>query len=85
VNLSHHLLRLTAELDQKTSPIFDKPNGEVRFVDHVAKRVWVNLGKADSLKPRTTFSVYQKQHSGVGQSAAGKQGKRQQATCNSSG
>jgi len=58
--------QLTAALEEKTRETVDRPNGEVRWVDHLAKRVWVSLGKADGLKPQTTFSVYQKSHSGVG-------------------
>jgi hypothetical protein len=58
--------KLSAELDEKTRVSFEVPDGEVRWVDHVGKRVWVNLGDADGLKPRTTFSVYKKTHSGVG-------------------
>jgi hypothetical protein len=58
--------RLTVELEQKSSPSFEQANGEIRLVDHISKRVWVSLGKADGLKPRATFSVYQKPHSGVG-------------------
>ncbi len=58
--------KLTGELDEKTRVSFEIPDGEVRWVDHIGKRVWINLGEADGLKPRTTFSVYKKSHSGVG-------------------
>src|SRR5262249_38051211 len=60
--------------DQKSSPIVERANGEVRWVDHVAKRVWISLGKADGLKPQTTFSVYQKARSGVGHATEGQYG-----------
>ena len=58
--------KLTGELDEKTRVSFEVPDGEVRWVDHLGKRVWISLGEADGLKPRTTFSVYKKSHSGVG-------------------
>jgi len=58
--------KLNSELDEKTRVSFEVPDGEVRWVDHLGKRVWINLGEADGLKPRTTFSVYKKSHSGVG-------------------
>jgi hypothetical protein len=58
--------QLVAELDEKTRPSFDTPSGQIRFVDTVGKKVWIDIGEAEGLKPRTTFSVYKKQHSGVG-------------------
>jgi hypothetical protein len=58
--------RLKIDLELKSSPNFERANGEIRWVDHNSKRVWISLGKADGLKPRATFSVYQKPHSGVG-------------------
>jgi hypothetical protein len=58
--------RLVAELDEKTRPSFEKPSGQIRFVDTVGKKVWIDIGEAEGLKPRMTFSVYKKQHSGVG-------------------
>jgi hypothetical protein len=42
---------------------FAVPHGEIRWVDHVGQRVWISLGEADGLKPRTTFSVYSKENS----------------------
>lgn len=58
--------KLSAELDEKTRPSFEVPSGQIRFVDTNNKTVWLDIGEADGLKPRTTFSVYKKQHSGVG-------------------
>jgi hypothetical protein len=54
------------ELEQKTRTSFEKSNGEIVWIDSISKRVWINLGEADGLRPRTTFSVYKKNHSGVG-------------------
>ena len=38
----------------------------IRRVDQVARTVWINLGSKDGLRPRTTFSVYLKNNSGIG-------------------
>jgi|SRR5579872_7068356 len=58
--------RLSGELDEKTRISFEIPDGQIVSIDPVARTVWVNLGEAEGLKPRTTFSVYKKSHSGVG-------------------
>lgn len=58
--------KVTTELDEKTRPSFEIPDGYVRNVDSFAKMVWISLGEADGLKPRTTFSVYKKINHGVG-------------------
>lgn len=57
------------ELEQKTRVSFDQANGRILMIDAVAQRVWIDLGEADGLRPRTTFSVYRKNHSGVGRGA----------------
>jgi hypothetical protein len=46
-----------AELGEQAGP-FAVPNGEIRWIDPVGRKVWINLGAADDLKPRSTFSVY---------------------------
>ena len=48
-----------AELGEQPGP-FAVPNGEIRWIDPIGRKVWINLGEADSLKPRSTFSVYKK-------------------------
>ncbi len=58
------------ELDQAKRFGFDVPDGVIRWIDPVGRKVWVSLGEADGLKPRTTFSVYKKSHSGVGRGTA---------------
>jgi hypothetical protein len=58
--------KLSAELDEKTRISFDVPDGQISLVDPNSKKVWINLGDAEGIKPRTTFSVYKKTHSGVG-------------------
>lgn len=65
-NLLNINKKIAAELDEKTRPSFEVPDGIIRWVDHGGKKVWIGLGEADGLKPRTTFSVYKKTNSGVG-------------------
>jgi len=56
-------LREKQEAEEDLS--FDSPDGLVDWVDHNNRLVWINLGEADSLKKRTSFSVYTKGHFGV--------------------
>jgi len=58
--------KLSGELDEKTRVSFDTPDGQIRWIDPIGKKVWISLGDAEGVKPRTTFSVYKKTHSGVG-------------------
>src|SRR5579872_1129744 len=58
--------KLSGELDEKTRVSFERPDGQIRLVDPNSKKVWISLGEAEGVKPRTTFSVYKKTHSGVG-------------------
>jgi hypothetical protein len=64
------LLRINDDLRRKliesTQQSFEVADGEIRQVDHSQGLVWVNLGAADNLQVRTTFSVYTKGHHGVG-------------------
>jgi hypothetical protein len=46
------------KLDSVTSTVVDRPDGEVRWVDQKNGLVWINLGRADALKPLQTFAVY---------------------------
>lgn len=57
------------ELEQKTRVSFEIPDGNIDWVDAVTRRVFVNLGEVDGMRPRTTFSVYRKKNSGVGRGA----------------
>ncbi len=41
-----------------TRVVFDTPNGEVVAVNQHTKEITINLGEADGLRPRMTFSVY---------------------------
>lgn len=57
--------KVVKEIDRLTKTSFEKPNGEVRWVDNQNGLVWINLGSVDNLPTRTTFSVYTKAHNGV--------------------
>lgn len=57
--------KLADEIDKITKTSFEIPDGEIRWVDHQNGRVWINLGEADNLPKRTTFSIYKKNHNGV--------------------
>jgi hypothetical protein len=45
-----------AELGEPAGP-FAVPQGEIRWIDSIGRKVWINLGEADGVKPRITFSV----------------------------
>lgn len=65
-NLQVINVKVTSELDEAKRVSFEDPDGYVQMVDPFAKMVWISLGEADGLKPRTTFSVYKKINHGVG-------------------
>jgi len=58
--------RLVTKLEEATKQSFEIADGNVRTVDHSSGLVWISLGEIDKIKPRTTFSVYTKDHQGVG-------------------
>ncbi|QDT96657.1 hypothetical protein [Gimesia aquarii] len=57
---------LRSRLDQIQKFSFEKPDGVIRTVDNSTGVVWINLGQADRLPKRMTFSVYRKSHQGIG-------------------
>jgi hypothetical protein len=62
---------LSKELDEKKRTSFEIPDGEIRWIDNLNRRVYINLGEVDGLRVRTGFSVYRKNHSGVGRGTEG--------------
>lgn len=58
-------IRLSNDIDELKKTSFEVPDGFVRWVDNQNGRVWINLGEADNLPKRMTFSVYAKSHNGV--------------------
>jgi hypothetical protein len=57
---------LTREINNMRESSFDIPDGKIVNVDYDSKRVWVNIGRDDNLRPGTTFSVYEQGLSTVG-------------------
>ncbi len=58
--------KLRDELDVLKQQSFEVADGLIRRVENETRLVWVNLGSADYLRPRVTFSVYAKDNSGIG-------------------
>lgn len=58
-------LKLAEQIDEITKTSFEVADGFIRWVDNQNGRVWINLGEADNLPKRMTFSVYTKNHNGV--------------------
>lgn len=57
---------LRSRLTEVQKVSFEKPDGEIRTIDNSTGVVWINLGEADRLPKRMTFSVYRKAHQGIG-------------------
>lgn len=51
---------------------FERPDGSLTFVDQNELKCFVDLGTADDLRVGTTFSVYNKNNTGVGRSQSDK-------------
>jgi len=58
--------KIREELDGLKQISFEVADGLIRRVDNSSKTVWLNIGSADRVQPRTTFSVYAKDNSGIG-------------------
>ncbi|MFO1020881.1 MAG: hypothetical protein U0903_09325 [Planctomycetales bacterium] len=56
---------LQKELQNTKKDSFEIPTGKIRSVDNDVQTVWINLGSADGLPLKTTFSVYTKSSSGT--------------------
>jgi len=67
--------KLREELDDIKKESFEVGDGIIARVENAAKLVWINIGDADFLKPRMTFSVYSKDTPGVGRTTADVKGK----------
>lgn len=67
--------KLREELDEIKQESFEVADGRIRRVDNVSRIVWVDLGDADFLKPRQTFSIYGKDTPGVARTPADIKGK----------
>lgn len=58
--------KLREIIDNLEKLSFESADGLITGVQHSSGRVLINLGEADFLKSRTTFSVYSKENPGVG-------------------
>lgn len=67
--------KIRGELDDIKQETFEVADGRIRRVDNVARMVWIDIGDADFLKPRMTFSVYSKDTPGVARTTADIKGK----------
>lgn len=61
--------RVQEKLNEVQKVSFEIADGEIRWVDHNSRLVWINVGADDRLTKRTTFSVYTKGHNGIGRGA----------------
>jgi hypothetical protein len=57
---------LNNQLEDLQKVSFDRPDGRIVNVDNNTGTVWIDLGYLDNLRPQVTFSVYTKDHRGVG-------------------
>ena len=64
-NLTSSITTLKDEIRHLRNYGFEQPLGLIRTVDTDSNTVTINLGAADRLSKRTTFSVYTKANSGV--------------------
>jgi hypothetical protein len=63
--LSQINIQLQDELNTIKQVSFEREHGQIVYVDNTSRLVWINLGSADRLPVRTTFSVYNKNNSGI--------------------
>jgi hypothetical protein len=61
--------RFKKKIDDAEKVSFEVADGQIRWVDHVSRLVWISVGSDDRLTKRTTFSVYKKAHHGIGRGA----------------
>ena len=57
---------LKEKIDNLERLSFEVAKGLITRVEPASRTVWINVGEADFLKPRMTFSVYAKENLGVG-------------------
>jgi hypothetical protein len=67
--------KIREELDTIKQVSFEVADGLIRKVDNSSRMVWLNIGSADRIQPRITFSVYDRESSGIGRGMEGIKGK----------
>lgn len=60
---------LRRDLEDVRRVSFERPDGKIQWVDNTSHLVWINIGEAEGLQPRTTFSIYEKGNRGVGRAS----------------
>jgi hypothetical protein len=65
-NLSNLIDSLKDKFAKTEGTIHERPDGRVVWVDSGAESVWINLGSADGLQRKMTFSVYDQSDTRVG-------------------
>jgi hypothetical protein len=65
-NLLAYNRKVSDELEQTTRTSFEIADGHIVWVDPNTRRVYIDVGESDGLRPRTTFSVYRRVNAGVG-------------------
>ncbi|WP_166831515.1 hypothetical protein [Thalassoroseus pseudoceratinae] len=60
---------LRRDLEDVRRVSFERPDGKIQWVDNTSHLVWINIGEAEGLEPRTTFSIYEKGNRGVGRAS----------------
>ncbi len=63
------------KIDTLEGVSFEVADGLIRRVENAGNLAWIDLGEADGLKTRMTFSVYSKESQGVGRGAEDVKGK----------
>ena len=63
------------KIDTLEGVSFEVADGLIRRIENAGNLVWIDLGEADGLKTRMTFSVYSKESQGVGRGAEDVKGK----------
>jgi hypothetical protein len=66
------LITLRREKMKLEGLTFERPDGQLTFIDQNALSCFVDIGSRDELRIGTTFSVYTKNNSGVGRSQSDK-------------
>jgi hypothetical protein len=54
------------ELEKIRGESFEVADGKIIRVDQVGRNVWIDVGQADNVRPRVTFSIYTKNNAGLG-------------------
>ncbi len=61
---------IASKLEAFRQPTFERPDGEIRWVNQTNGTVWINIGRLDDLQRRTNFSVYDPKISDVSRDAS---------------